>query len=591
MKLWANSLLLLVVATGDAAASANEPLRPNLLVIVADDMGWGDLSVSGNTNLTTPHIDSLARQGASFERFFVQPVCSPTRAEFLTGRYHPRGGVRGVTSGGERLDLDERTIAETFRAAGYATGCFGKWHNGSQHPYHPNGRGFDEFYGFTSGHWGEYFNPPLDHNGATVRGEGYLADDITSRAVEFMRGTLASERPFFCYVAFNTPHSPMQVPDRHWSKFQAAAIPLRGTRPRQEDMEHTRAALAMCENLDENVGRLLEALDRMNAARETIVVFFSDNGPNGARWNGGMRGVKGSTDEGGVRSPLLVRWPERIPPKTVVEPIAGTIDLYPTLAALAGVTVVTNGPLDGVDVSAQLVDADQTPPDRMLFQHWGGKTSARSQQYRLDADGRLYDMLADPGQRRDIAAKQPAEAERMRKAVQVWRYDVLAELPAEDDRPFPVGHTARPITVFPARDGQPRGGVERSAAAPNCSYFTHWTSPNDSMAWPVEVLTAGRYEAVVDYSCPQEDVGAELELAIGGASWKGKVNTAHDPPLRGMEHDRVPRRSESYVKDFRPQKLGVAELSPGRGDLILRATLVPGKQVADVRAVTLRRLD
>ena len=150
------------------ARAAEPPSRPNVLVILADDQGWGDLSLNGNTNLRTPHIDSLARDGARFERFFVSPVCSPTRAEFLTGRWHPRGGVHGVSTGGERLDLDETTIAEAFQAAGYATGCFGKWHNGSQYPYHPNGRGFEEYYGFTSGHWGEYFDPPLDHNGQPV---------------------------------------------------------------------------------------------------------------------------------------------------------------------------------------------------------------------------------------------------------------------------------------------------------------------------------------------------------------------------------------------------------------------------------------
>src|SRR5690348_10691965 len=154
-----------------AAAGLAGPLfaqgrkRPNIVIILADDQGWGDLSSNGNTNLTTPKIDSLARDGATLDRFYVCAVCAPTRAEFLTGRYHSRGGVRGVSTGAERLNLDEMTIAQTFKAAGYATGAFGKWHNGSQAPYHPNNRGFDEYYGFTSGHWGLYFEPELDHNG------------------------------------------------------------------------------------------------------------------------------------------------------------------------------------------------------------------------------------------------------------------------------------------------------------------------------------------------------------------------------------------------------------------------------------------
>src|SRR6478672_258983 len=180
------ALLVLLATAGPAAAA------PNVVVILADDAGWGDLGVHGNTNLRTPHLDGLATAGARFQNFYVQPVCAPTRAEFLTGRWHPRGGVHGVSTGAERLDLDERTIAEVFQAAGYATGCFGKWHNGSQYPYHPNGRGFAEFYGFTSGHWGEYFDPPLDHNGKAVKGKGYITDDLTDHAIAFLKTSAAA---------------------------------------------------------------------------------------------------------------------------------------------------------------------------------------------------------------------------------------------------------------------------------------------------------------------------------------------------------------------------------------------------------------
>jgi arylsulfatase A-like enzyme len=185
------SLALVGVGTEPAIAA-----KPNVVVFLADDQGFGDLSIHGNTNLSTPNIDSLGKDGALFERFFVCPVCSPTRAEFLTGRYHPRTGVFNVTTGGERLDLDEKTIAQTFKAAGYATGAFGKWHNGTQYPYHPNGRGFDEYYGFCSGHWGHYFSPVLEHNGKMVRGEGYITDDFTSHAIEFIEQH--KDQPFFC---------------------------------------------------------------------------------------------------------------------------------------------------------------------------------------------------------------------------------------------------------------------------------------------------------------------------------------------------------------------------------------------------------
>ncbi|MEA3461855.1 MAG: sulfatase-like hydrolase/transferase, partial [Bacteroidota bacterium] len=156
-----------------AACSSNkEADQPNVIVILTDDQGWGDLSVHGNSNISTPNIDELSSSGASLENFYVCAVCSPTRAELLTGRYHFRGGVYSTGGGGERLDMDETTIAEIFKAAGYSTAAYGKWHNGMQYPYHPNGRGFEDYYGFCSGHWGNYHSPMLEHNGKIVQGEG-----------------------------------------------------------------------------------------------------------------------------------------------------------------------------------------------------------------------------------------------------------------------------------------------------------------------------------------------------------------------------------------------------------------------------------
>ncbi len=192
------------------AVSLPAAQRPNVVVILTDDQGWGDLSLSGNKDLSTPHVDSLARDGASFDRFYVCPVCSPTRAEFLTARYHPRSGVYSTSAGGERMDLDETTIADVFKAAGYATAAFGKWHNGMQYPYHPNGRGFDEYYGFCSGHWGNYFSPTLEHNGRIVRGNGFVIDDFTDRAMAFIEKN--KDRPFFAYLPFNTPTRPCRCP-------------------------------------------------------------------------------------------------------------------------------------------------------------------------------------------------------------------------------------------------------------------------------------------------------------------------------------------------------------------------------------------
>jgi arylsulfatase A-like enzyme len=572
--------LALAALAGPAAAAE----KPNVVVILADDQGWGDLSVHGNTNLSTPNVDGLGRDGAAFERFYVCPVCSPTRAEFLTGRYHPRGGVWNVTTGGERLNLDEKTIADTFKAAGYATALFGKWHNGSQYPYHPNARGFDEFYGFTSGHWGDYWSPPLEHNGKDVVGDGYLADDLTGRAAAFVEKN--RDRPFFCYLAFNTPHSPMQVPDRYWDRFRDRELKMRYAGPQREDVAFTRAALAMCENIDWNVGRVLQKLDELKLADRTVVLYFSDNGPNGWRWNGGMRGRKGSTDEGGVRSPLFVRWPGHIRPGTKVAPIAAAIDLLPTLAELTGVRVAGTKPLDGVSLAPLLLGRGGPWNERMIFSHWNGSVSVRTQQYRLDAAGKLYDMTKDPGQQRDITKEEPDVAARLSDAVARWKRDVLSELKKEE-RAFSVGYAEFPLTRLPARDGVPHGNVRRSAKAPNCSFFTNWTAPDDRITWDIDVATTGRYEALVYYTCPKEDVGSTVEMSFKDSRLSAKVTDAHDPPLVGAEHDRVPRDGESLVKDFKPLRLGVMTLEKGRGLLTLRALEIPGKRVMDVRAVVL----
>jgi len=581
---------------------ASAASQPNILIFLADDSGWGDYSLNGNTNIRTPNIDSIGRNGAVLDRFYVCSVCAPTRAEFLTGRYHPRAGVRGVSTGLERLNPDEKTIADAFKAAGYATGAFGKWHNGSQWPFHPNARGFDEYYGFTSGHWGEYFDPPLEHNGQLVRGKGFVADDLTGKAIEFIEQNKA--KPFFCYVPYNTPHSPWAVPQEYWQRFKNDPIKLRAKPGDSEELDHTRCALAMVENLDWNVGRVLKRLDELKLADNTIVIYFSDNGPNSFRWNGGMKGRKGSTDEGGVRSTFFIRWPGGgIQPGTVVKEIAGAIDLLPTLTAMAGVKRLGDKPLDGMNLSNLLTGAQRRGwPDRTIFSHQNGNVSARSQQYRFSNTGELFDMVADPGQTKNIATEKPEVAAKFAVAVTEWRRDVLGRtatavpnakgkgksggLPP-DDRPYPVGAGGAkfPITPLPARDGIAHGGVKRSASAPNCSYFVNWKSTEDKIAWDVEVATAGNYEVVILHTAA--DAGATVELSHNASKLTGKVPAVWNPPLYTNQDTVARPPAESTMKEFRPLSLGTIRLEQGRGALTLRALEIPGASVMDVRAIYL----
>jgi arylsulfatase A-like enzyme len=564
--------------------------KPNVVVILTDDQGWGDLSLHGNTNLKTPRIDSLAKDGAQFEHFYVCAVCAPTRAEFLTGRYHPRTGVRGVTTGQERLNLDEVTIADTFHAAGYRTAAIGKWHNGTQWPYHPCARGFDEFYGFTSGHWGEYFDPPLERATRTgqtelVRGKGFIADDLTNEALRFIEANKAG--PFFCYLTYNTPHSPFTVPDEDWNRHKDNPVKMRGADGDKEDLQVTRSVLALCENMDRNIGRVLDKLSELKLADNTIVVYFHDNGPNSVRWNGGMKGKKGSVDEGGVRSALFIRWPAKIKPGLVLQGIAGVIDLLPTLATLTKTPLLSKKPLDGFDQSPWLLGKEQKVLEltqRKIFSHQNGKVSLRNLVFRLDDRGKLFDMLAEPGQaKEETMPEEPQMASLFQRSVDRWRKEVL---PTEkrDTRPFPVGYTEFPVTYLPARDGNATGQAKRSANAPNCSYFTNWTSKDDRLTWDIDVHTAGKYELEAFYTVGEADAGATVKASFAGKTLSAVVKPAWDPPLNEKD-DRVPRKGESYQKEFRPLSLGTIELPAERGTLSLSATDIPGKSVMDLRMI------
>lgn len=571
---------------------ADSDSRPNVLVVLTDDQGWGDLSLHGNPNLQTPHIDSLARDGVQIKNFYVCAVCSPTRAEFLTGRYHTRSGVFSTSAGGERFDLSERTIGDAFQAAGYRTAAFGKWHSGMQAPYHPNARGFDEFYGFCSGHWGNYFSPMLELNGEIVKGDGFIVDDLTQHAIDFMERD--RENPFFIYLPLNTPHSPMQVPDEDWQKFEGKEI-VPDPRPenaKKEDVQHTRAALALCENIDDNVGRLLDALERLSLSENTIVVFFCDNGPNGSRFNGGLRGRKGAVHEGGLRSPCLIRYPSKIPAGQTVGGIAGAIDLFPTLADLCDVEVgATAGPLDGISLIDGLREPKSKPSERLIFTAWSGKYSVRSNRYRYHANGDLFDIVADPGETRSVAEDQPVATARLKQALEDWVKETKPrDRSHSEEQVFPVGHPDHPSTQLPARDAQATGEIRRSNRFPNSSYMTHWHSTEDAMTWDVDVLAGGRFDVEVFYACPESAVGTQLHL-----EWKqGDTESATDSvvtesnpsgPIH-LDKDRS-KRAESDEKDWKKMPLGKIDLSKGRGRLSLTCPRIMGED-GETRGVEIR---
>ena len=574
-------------------AVGQNPNRPNVIVLLSDDQGYGDFSFTGNKDLKTPNIDRLARDGAFVENFYVCPVCSPTRAEFLTGRYSARCGVYSTSAGGERLDLDESTIADAFKAAGYATAAFGKWHNGMQAPYHPNSRGFDEYYGFCSGHWGHYFDPMFEHNGELVRGKGYCIDDFTDHAIKFIEDN--REQPFFVYLPYNTPHSPMQVPDKYWDKFKTKELTQlppefkKFAKQKGKGINHARAALAMCENIDDNVGRVLAKLDELKITDNTIVMYFCDNGPNGPRYNAGLKGRKGSTDEGGVHSPLFVRWPAKVKPGSKVNLVTGAIDLFPTLADLCGVQANPSKPFDGISFAPELKGMAVRRRGRYLFSYWNKKLSVRSGQYRLDNKGVLFDIVNDVCQKTPVT-DQPEAKKLLVDAAAGFKASVVSELDRNTRRVFPIGHLGMKHTQMPARDAVVTGKFKRSNKYPNCSYFLNWVDKNDTISWPVEVIESGKFKVSLYYCCAEKDLGTTVELSMGENKVVVKIDKANESPLIGAEQDRS-IRGESLVKNFAPIEMGEIALGKGKGDLVLKAMDIPGDESIEFRLLMFERVE
>lgn len=570
--------------------------KPNVVVFLTDDQGWGDLSSNGNTNLATPNIDSIGKQGATLDNFYVCAVCAPTRAEFLTGRYHPGTGVSGVSEGSGRINPEEILLPEVFKANGYATGAFGKWHNGTQSPYHPNDRGFDEFYGFTSGHWGAYFSPPLDHNKEKIKGNGYVVDDFTDHAIEFIKKN--KDTPFFCYVPCNTPHSPMIIDDQWFDKFAGATPAMKFHDEAKEDINMTRAALAMVENIDWNVGRILTTLEELGLKDDTIVIYFSDNGPNSFRWNGGMKGKKGTVDEGGLRSPFLIQWPGHIPESTTIKTVSSGIDLLPTLTDLAGIPLDTaladigtqrsldTPSIDGRSFAGLLTGEEDNLPERTLFTAWRKRVSLRTDRFRLGDNGALYDITRDRGQTTDVADQHPELAEELREAAAEFRAESQDFFEQFAVRPFSVGFDVS--TTLPARDGIPNGPtITRSSKAPNNSYFENWKSTEDSITFDVEVAEEGNFDATVYYTCRPDDLGATIRLSADeGDGTEAKVTVAFDPPRYDNSKERM-ENSHYIVKDFKPLALGPLSLRKGHQTLRLTAPEIVGEEAIDVHSVVL----
>ena len=572
-----------IAGAAGAPLAARVTKRPNVVLIMTDDQGYGDLSLHGNPYLKTPKMDQIARDGVEFRRFYVSPVCAPTRSSLLTGRYHLRCGVWGVTQGRETMRSEEVTIAEALGSAGYRTALYGKWHLGEHYPYVPHAQGFQDFVGFRTGHWYNYYDTTLEHNGKPYPTRGYITDVITDHGLRFIDQNRAN--PFFLYLAYNAPHAPFQVPERYMTPFRKTDLP-----------EETQAVYAMVSSLDENIGRVLAKLSEAGLERDTIVIFLTDNGPNGARYNCGLRARKGGVYEGGVRAPFFVRWPGRFRAGRKVDRIADHIDVYPTLLELCGVARPAGPPIDGASLVPLLDGRESGWPERVLFTHreaardpsqmWNG--AVRSDRYNLVNGKELYDVIADPGETRDIAAAHPEKAKELREAYERW-YPKAADECGYTRKPIPAGYDQENPVVLPAPQSWFHGDLRffgNSGYAHD--WITGWTSTDAWVHWDLDVVRGGEYEVSVQYLCPSEDKGARVSVGAAGATVEARIEQATS--MQPKPSRDVIKRSETYEMEWGTLRAGVLKLPAGKTQLSVRALSKPGRTVMDLKSVTLKRL-
>lgn len=426
------ALLVSSVAAQEGRAPSNSA-RLDVVLIVLDDLGYGDLGCYGCPDIRTPHIDRLARQGVRFTNFYANgPVCTPTRAALMTGRYQQRVGLEWAISPGEKepgLPVEESALARGFKQEGYATALFGKWHLGYRREFGPIAHGFDEFFGLLSADIDHYSHreisgePDLYEGDQPVKRKGYMTDLITQRALDFIEKH--ASQPFFLEVAYNAVHWPFQPPDRP-DDVRTEKTWYKGTR---------REYAKMLKRVDEGVGAILDALERRGLTERTFVIFTNDNGGEQLSRGDPLRGYKGILLEGGIRVPCVMRWPGRLPAGKVSALPAMTMDLTATILAAAGVAPAGTQKLDGVDL-VPIVNGTQAAPERTLF--WrinrgkSGQWAARKGKWkyiRYEKGELLFDLDADIGERRNLSKSRPKTVAEVRKEVARWEAEMARSHP------------------------------------------------------------------------------------------------------------------------------------------------------------------
>lgn len=441
-------VLALVLISGFVNASTVAE-RPNILVILTDDMGYGDVGFNGSKDIKTPSLDALANSGTVFTSAYnVHPFCGPSRAGIMTGRYPHKFGAQfnlptSNRSGGIGIPKNETYISSVLQNSGYFTGAIGKWHLGEEEDFHPNNRGFDEFYGFLNG--GHHYFPeqfkarykkqkaqglehsifhylrPLEHNGIEVDEKEYITDGLSREATRFIKTSAKNkDQPFFLYLAYNAPHSPMEAKEEDMAQFPEIKNKKRKT------------YAGMVYAVDRGVNRIVQALKETGQFDNTLIVFFSDNGgkPKQGANNAPLRGRKGDVLEGGFRTPMLFHWPKRVPKGKIYKHPVSTLDLFPIFANVANAPIPKGKKLDGKNILPQVIKNENARAGEMIFamRHRKGfsDSSARRDNWKVVKHGnkawQLFDIEKDINEQNDLSKKHPTLVREMVAEMEIWSW-------------------------------------------------------------------------------------------------------------------------------------------------------------------------
>ncbi len=512
------SLFMISGSLQAAILRAEKTKQPNVILILTDDAGIGDFGFNGNPLIKTPNLDHLAARSTRFTNFFVSPVCAPTRSSLLTGKFSQTTGVYDTYNGGAVMATEEITMAEILRDNGYQTGIFGKWHLGDNYPYRPVDQGFSESFVFKGGGIGQpgdhdnyfkfdsaYFNPVMYLNEKKVTTKGYCSDVFTNEALRFIR--TGKNKPFFLYLAFNAPHTPLQVPEKYATIYKNLntddfrKLPGSPTNMTVKDLDAARKVYGMMTNVDDNIGRLMNELKDQDLIDNTIVIFLSDNGPQQNRYKMGLRALKGSVYQGGIKTPCLIHFPGTLPENREIATTAAHIDLLPTILDLCNIQTPENSQIEGRSLIPLLEGNDHEFRYRTLFFEWGRGFPIPYRNFAVMKGGyklvgntdqqsglegfELFDLTATPDESKNIITENREKAQSLKTELEKWYLKTVSHPNNRRVYPAIAGTKHENPVVLNRNDTKGSAGI--------------WEQEEIFGYWDVRIATPGKYTVKANF--------------------------------------------------------------------------------------------